>query len=173
MLKIHELHTNTYQVCNLHIVMKFEIDEVTGMVKDEITLDFIPTETTSGDNPISHHPITSHQLEQILQAVKKTQKALENKETEDSKNTVHLKVNDSYTSQDVKQIQDYLSKIPTGTEISVVLNKNIQRINQNQKIVDELIYHYKHTHSSDHDLKSFAENTIRSVTGKTIEELSE
>ena len=52
--------------------MKFEINDKTGMIKGELTLDFIPTKTTSGDNLI-----TSHQLETILKAVKKTQENIE------------------------------------------------------------------------------------------------
>ena len=63
--------------------MKFEIDDKTEMIENKTTLDFFPMETTSGDNPISHHPVASHQLEQILQAVEKTNEAILNKQMEE------------------------------------------------------------------------------------------
>lgn len=101
-------------------------------------------------------------------------------EVQDSKNIVHLKVNDSYTSQDVKQIQDYLSKIPTDTKISVVLNKDIQQINDNQKIVDELIKCYRECRSRQENLaisefetnqQLFMERLCKRAVGKNIENL--
>lgn len=153
--------------------MKFEIDDKTGMIKDETTLDFIPTETTSGDNPVSHHPVTSHQLEQILQAVKKTQEKLLNKqiqEIQDSKKFVFNPPKDMPECDRI-HLQKMIDEMPTKSKI--VLVSDPQKIEQNQKIVDALIkeHHDAPTTEGMH-YGNILNNFVRRATGKDITELS-
>jgi len=126
--------------------MKFEIDDKTGMIEDETTLDFIPTETTSGDNPISHYLITSHQLEAILQAVKKTQEKLVNKQIQDiqdSKNMIISQPKFEINGDNIDLEGENVSIQPTDPKQNAHLTINCMvdhgKIEQNQKIVDGVI----------------------------------
>jgi len=158
--------------------MKFEIDDKTGMIGEESYFKF----DTSGKSYTSfkdgiiitaklkelfdlnstipdsiqelEKPMTSKQLEEILQAVKKTQEKLVNRQ--------------------IQEVQD--SKNPEIYETRAAPKKvrptlESQKIEQNQKIVNELLSHYKHSHSSDYDLRSFVEEIIKTATGKDIKDL--
>jgi len=46
-----------------------------------------------------------------------------------------------------------------------------QQILEHYRIVNELLLHYKHSHPSDSDLRSFVEEIIKTATGKDIQEI--
>jgi len=64
-----------------------------------------------------------------------------------------------------------MSENKIAEEISGDFIKKTPQIEQNQKIVNELILHYKNSHSSDYDLRSFVEEIIKTATGKDIQEI--
>lgn len=46
-----------------------------------------------------------------------------------------------------------------------------KKITENQKIVDSLIYHFHHSHSTDYELRSFVREIIKDSTGRDIKDL--
>jgi len=126
--------------------MKFEIDDKTGMVENETTMDFIPTETTSDDNPISHPPITSHQLETILQAVKKTQEKIVNRQIQDIQDSKNMtisqpkfEINGSNIDLEGENISISVTDSEKDAHLTINCTLNHDKIEQNQKIVDKLV----------------------------------
>jgi len=129
--------------------MKFEIDDKTGMITTP--LDFSGNETEYTE---------SFMLEQILQAVKKTQEKLVNKQIQEI--------------QDSKNIP--LPEIINPIELQKYVKEELKRhekIDQNQKIVDEIIkfYNSQKDNVTDLDGMNFLGSIIKNATGKDIKDL--
>ena len=160
--------------------MKFDIDVKTGMIiKTNYDID------PDHNRPVRVKEVNAHSfdLEQILQAVKKTQEKLVNKqiqEIQDSKNYISLEPNEAleFVEVDPKIIK------AVGHENDVEISKGnfvtIKSIEQNQKIVDEIIQSYrslvkdgalKDVHEVEFSIVQELESIIEKSTGKDIKEL--
>ena len=109
--------------------MKFEIDDKTGMI---IKLSFFQKPSKfdglTSVIPEGGHTIgTSNELEAILQAVKKTQGKLVNKQIQEI--------------QDSKKDPEYI--IHKLDETKKLFRKHKEKIEENQKIVDTIIEEWK------------------------------
>jgi len=167
--------------------MKFEIDDKTGMIVSQL---FIDDYKVTGEQNIE-----STDLETILQAVKKTQEKLVNKqiqEIQDSKR--HISVEPAKKSEwlDIKPTIIKAVIHENDVEISKGNFVSIEKIEQNQKIVDKILSYHNHCNvmlkSLDDSIcaKSFIEEQtkrwvenreqieemIKYATGKDITELS-
>jgi len=135
--------------------MKFEIDDKTGMIGKLIVV-----KALREFELLNSELATPQDLEQILQAVKKTQEKLVNKP--------------------IQEIQDSKKEIHGGTTVNAtyVDLKTLNEIVQNQKIVDELVKIESVVLPSDispDDARfiryDYVRSLIKETTGKDIKDL--
>ena len=136
--------------------MKFEIDDKTGFLLIEPENGIIP----SNDNA----KIYREQLERILQAVKKTQEKLVNQQIQEIQTE---KANGLLWFDDVYKQLKYKQDGKT-----TILNLD-EKIEQNQKIIDEIIKFYNSQKDNviDLDGMNFLGSIIKNATGKDIPDL--
>lgn len=138
--------------------MKFEIDELTGRINDH-SVDLSELESGLGS-------CTLEACEQILQAVKKTQEKLVNKQ--------------------IQEIQDSKNEPLRGfTPPHIMIKKNdriyygeeswtLEEIEQNQKIVHAMISKCKELDGTSMEAEDRIEEMVcilKEITGKTIKDL--
>ena len=133
--------------------MKFEINDKTGMLT--IEQEYILDEDINSE--LKQRLVFDGELEQILQAVKKTQEKLVNKQIQEI--------------QDSKKDPEYI--IHKLDETKKLFRKHKEKIEENQKIVDSLIKEFNDAPLSEgQHYANMLNNFVVKATGKDIKELS-
>jgi len=152
--------------------MKFEID-------DKIMIKFFP-EMGEDDSVFTPYLATTDQLEAILQAVKKTQEKLVNRqiqEIQDSKRTVPVKTwwdnNERFIINDIAENITFTGGLETIKNFTINdKTYNLEEIEQNQKIVDELLKEWKGVdYEGGARYEDILCNILTRATGKDIKDL--
>ena len=155
--------------------MKFKIDEKTGMIVDaDIILPTSPPQRKIADS--------SH-LEQILQAVKKTQNKILNREIQSIQDSKNIEYGGTISKEEYGGTisKEEFEKLRGNTKICLGDGKTVtfNEIEQNQKIREKIIKMYNFTleqaqTDKDVELHKFLatryNQLIKTVTGKDIKD---